>query len=149
MSTRPGPPTAEPIGLHVARVAKATSKAFDDALANAGGSLPMWVVLVSLQAGPQRTQRDLAAIIGIESATLTYHLNRMETDGLIERRRHPSNRRVHLVEMTDAGRAMFLRLVDVVTAFDAQLRAGLSKSDVAMLGELLDRLHRNAVLEDR
>jgi len=139
----PGPPAAEPIGLHLARVAKEVSRAFDGALAEAGGSLPMWVVLVSLQAGPRRAQRELAASIGIEGATLTYHLNRMEADGLIERRRDPDNRRVHVVELTDAGRQRFADLLGVVADFDRRLRAGFSAAEVRALGESLERLRGN------
>lgn len=142
-----GPPAAEPIGLHLTRVAKLVSKSFDAALAEAGGSLPMWVVLLSLQDGPRRAQRELAASIGIEGATLTYHLNRMEADGLLERRRDPANRRVHLVELTDAGRETFRRLLHVVVAFDARLRDGLSGTEVDTLATLLDRLQTNVTAE--
>ena len=46
-----GPPVAEPIGLQVTRTAKLLSRAFDDALAEAGGSLPVWLVLVSVKSG--------------------------------------------------------------------------------------------------
>jgi MarR family transcriptional regulator, transcriptional regulator for hemolysin len=143
VSHSPGPPAAEPIGLHLARVAKEVSRAFDAVLVGAGGSLPMWVVLVSLQAGPRRAQRDLAAAIGIEGATLTYHLNRMEADGLIGRRRDPANRRVHVVELTEAGRQRFADLLGVVTEFDRRLRDGFSAAEIAVLGEQLERLRRN------
>ena len=44
-----GPPATEPIGLHLARTAKAMNRALDDALAEAGGSLPVWLILVSLK----------------------------------------------------------------------------------------------------
>ena len=46
-------PARLPIGLHLAQVAKVVSRAFDDALAGAGGSLPVWLVLISLKAGRQ------------------------------------------------------------------------------------------------
>ena len=41
-------PLQEPVGLQVARVAKLLSRAFDDALAEAGGSMPTWLILLSL-----------------------------------------------------------------------------------------------------
>jgi hypothetical protein len=44
------PPAAPPIGLDLTRVARVVSRAFDDALAAAGGSLPVWLVLISLKA---------------------------------------------------------------------------------------------------
>ena len=70
----------------------------------AGGSGPMWLVLISLKTRPRASQRELADAVGIREATLTHHLNAMDTSGLITRRRDPENRRVHLVELTPAGR---------------------------------------------
>src|SRR6266536_2658823 len=99
------PPQPDPIGLHVTRTAKVLSRAFDDALAAGGGSLPMWLVLVSVMGQAHETQRDLAAAVGVEGPTLTHHLNRMEADGLVTRRRDPDNRRVHQVELTADGEA--------------------------------------------
>jgi DNA-binding transcriptional MocR family regulator len=43
-------------------------------------------------------QRQIAESIGIQGATLTHHLNAMEADGVVTRRRDPTNRRVHVVE---------------------------------------------------
>src|SRR3954447_20549334 len=90
-------PSVEPIGLQLARTAKVVSGAFDDALVEAGGSLPTWLVLVSLKTGRHRMQRDLAEAVGVEGPTLTHHLNRMEADGLVTRTRDPENRRTHVV----------------------------------------------------
>jgi MarR family transcriptional regulator for hemolysin len=137
-------PAVEPIGLQLTRTAKVLSRAFDDALAEVGGSLPAWLVLVSLKAGGHGTQRELADAVGIEPATLTHHLHRMEADGLVQRTREPENRRVQRVELTDAGEAAFVRLLGAVTAFDTRLRAGLSRSEVVALGDLLGRLRANA-----
>lgn len=138
------PPDAAPIGLVLGGVARAVSRAFDAALAEAGGSLPVWTVLRSLKAGPIANQRELAAVVGIRGATLTHHLNGMEADGLVVRRRDPANRRVHLVELTEAGEAAFARLLAVATAYDARLRSGFDDAELDRLRELLDRLRANA-----
>ena len=78
-----GLPRDEPIGLFVTRRSRALSRAFDDALAAAGGSLPKWLVLASVKGARHGTQRHVAAEVGIEGATLTHHLNRMEVAGLV------------------------------------------------------------------
>jgi MarR family transcriptional regulator, transcriptional regulator for hemolysin len=139
-----GPPDVKPIGLELTRVAKAVSRAFDEALAAAGGSLPTWLVLVSVMSGRHGNQREIAEAIGIEGPTLTHHLNRMETDGLLTRTRDPQNRRTHRVELSPDGAAAFSDLVQVVTAFDQRLRAGFSERDLATLRSLLERLAANA-----
>jgi len=136
-------PAHPPLGLHLNRVARTVSRAFDETLAEAGGSLPVWLVLISLKSSPSASQRDLAAKVGIQGATLTHHLDTMESAGLVTRRRDPANRRLHLVELTAAGDALFLRLRDAATAFDQRLRAGLSEGDVGQLEALLTRLRDN------
>jgi MarR family transcriptional regulator for hemolysin len=119
------------------------SRAFDGALAEAGGSLPVWLVLLSLKSQPPGNQRDLAEAVGIREATLTHHLNAMDARGLVTRRRDPANRRVHLVELTAEGEATFRRLRSAAVAFDQRLRRGLSDEDVARLDGLLGRLEGN------
>lgn len=137
-------PQSTPIGLQLTRAARAISRAFDGALGAAGGSLPIWLVLVSLKTERGASQRELAATMGIREATLTHHLNAMETAGLLSRRRDPANRRIHLVELTSAGESAFLTLRRAAMTFDAQLRQGVSEQELAELSGLLDRLAANA-----
>lgn len=140
-------PAIEPIGLQLARTAKLVSRAFDDALAAAGGSLPMWQLLISVKAQPHGMQRDLAHAVGIEGPTVTHHLNRMERAGLLKRTRDPENRRVHRVELTTQGEALFQRLRHAVVAFDRHLRAGLKPHDIAALSGGLERLRLNVAAQ--
>lgn len=143
------PPVSPPIGLRLARTAKSLSRAFDDALAKAGGSLPVWLVLISLKSQQLGNQRALAEAVGIREATLTHHLNAMDAQGLITRRRDPANRRVHLVELTETGEAVFGRLRGAALEFDRRLRDGISSEDVAVLNDLLGRLEHNVASDDR
>jgi MarR family transcriptional regulator for hemolysin len=136
-------PETEPIGVQLARTAKVVGRAFDDALAEVGGSVPEWLVLVSLKGPRHGMQRELADAVGVEGPTLTHHLNRMEAEGLVRRSRDPENRRVHRVELTDAGDAAFARFRGAVVAFDRRLRAGLTAEEVTALGDLLARLRLN------
>ena len=138
-----GRPAREPLGLHLTRVSRIVSRAFDEALAEAGGSLPVWVVLISLKSGQTSSQRELAGAVGIQGATLSHHLNAMESAGLVTRRRDPRNRRLHVVELTPDGDALFARLREAAAAFDRRLRAGLTEHDADRLEALLDRLRDN------
>jgi MarR family transcriptional regulator, transcriptional regulator for hemolysin len=138
-----GRPAREPLGLHLTRVSRTVSRAFDDALAEAGGSLPVWLVLISLKRGQLASQRELADAVGVQGATLSHHLNAMEAAGLVTRRRDPRNRRLHVVELTPDGDALFSRLREVAFAFDQRLRTGLTDQDIDRLEALLTRLRGN------
>jgi len=136
-------PARIPIGLALAQTARTVSRAFDDALASAGGSLPVWLVLLNIKTRQLANQRELAEAVGIREATLTHHLNAMEADGLITRQRHPANRRIHVVALTAAGEDAFLRIRDVAVVFDQRLRSGFTDSELEELEKLMSRLSGN------
>jgi MarR family transcriptional regulator for hemolysin len=132
-----------PVGLRLNQAARAVERAFDEALAGAGGTLPAWLILLNLKARRPATQRELAELVGIKEATLTHHLNGLEEQGLVTRTRVAGNRRVQVVALTGDGEAAFLRLREAAMAFDARLRAGLSDADVDQLDALLGTLAAN------
>jgi MarR family transcriptional regulator for hemolysin len=136
-------PAHPPIGVILARTAKSVSRAFDDALAASGGSLPTWLVLLSLKTRQLANQRELAEAVGIQGATLTHHLNAMEADGLITRQRDPANRRIHLVSLTPAGEELFGTLAGAARTYDQRLRGDLSEEEIGTLERILERLRHN------
>jgi MarR family transcriptional regulator for hemolysin len=147
-----GPPSTEPIGLQLIRTAKTLSRAFDEALGEVGGTLPTWQILVSLKAQRHGAQRQIAAAVGVEGPTLTHHLNRLEREGLVERSRDPANRRVHRVQLTQAGEAAFSAMLGAVQAFDRTLRSALTEQQLtdleSALGALRHTVQRNPALSN-
>ncbi|PWJ86071.1 transcriptional regulator [Mesorhizobium loti] len=129
--------------MNLGRTAKLVAQAFDAALVEAGGTLPVWLTLLSVKSSRLANQRELAGMIGIQGATLTHHLNAMEAQGLLTRRRDPVNRRVHLVELTAAGEAMFETLRKAALSFDKRLRVGLSDERLAEFAQVLAALRGN------
>ncbi len=105
--------------------------------------MPVWLVLLNIKARSMRNQRELAEAVGIREATLTHHLNAMETSGLITRERDPANRRIHTVQLTEGGEAAFLSLRDAAMAFDRKLRHGITDQEIADIDGLLARLAAN------
>jgi MarR family transcriptional regulator for hemolysin len=137
-------PDGPPIGLQLAMTSKLVGRAFNRALGEAGGSVPMWLVLAALKGERWRTQQDLAHAVGIEGPTLTRHVDALERDGLVVRRRDTGDRRAVRVELTPAGERLHNELLKAVIAFNRRLRRGLDDDDVARLHDLLDRLQANA-----
>jgi MarR family transcriptional regulator, transcriptional regulator for hemolysin len=138
-----GPPTAEPVGRAISSGAKVVSRAFERELAEAGGSQPVWLVLLALKQQRRRTQQELAAAVGIEGPTLTHHLDGLEKSGLIERSRDPDDRRAVRVELTAAGEKLFRRLAQAAIGFDQRLRAGISDEELDGFRRVLARLRAN------
>jgi MarR family transcriptional regulator for hemolysin len=136
-------PRGTPIGLQLARASKAVSRAFSDALAGVGGSVPTWLILTSLKGEAWPAQQQLARELGIEGPTLTRHLDVLEQAGLVVRRRDPSDRRAVRVEITEAGQAKHAELLQAVISFNRRLRSGLSDEEIEELRALLGRLEQN------
>jgi MarR family transcriptional regulator for hemolysin len=129
-----------PIGLRLARTARAASQAFERAMADAGGSASAWQVLVLVRSQQWGNQTEMAEAMGITGATLTHHLNALESQGLVRRWREASNRRVQRVELTEEGEATFGRLRGVAARHDARLRSKLTEDETRQLAELLEKL---------
>jgi MarR family transcriptional regulator, transcriptional regulator for hemolysin len=136
-----------PIGLRLSQAARAVERAFDKALAEAGGTLPVWLILLNLKIHKPVNQQELAKAVGVREATLTHHLNAMDARGLITRTRDAANRRFQVVTLTEAGEAAFLRLRRAAMTFNARLSAGLTDADLATLGALLGQLAANVDAE--
>ncbi|BDX33995.1 putative transcriptional regulator, MarR family protein [Mycobacterium antarcticum] len=70
--------------------------------------LTMWgyVVLSALDTSSMRTQAALADAIGADKTRIIRTLDRLQDDGHIERQPDPDDRRVRLLAITKAGRAV-------------------------------------------
>jgi MarR family transcriptional regulator, transcriptional regulator for hemolysin len=136
-------PTQMPIGLQLANTTKAVSRAFNEALTEAGGTLPVWLVLSSVKSEDRRTQLELARAVGIEGPTLTRHLDGLEEAGLVRRQRDPADRRAMRVELTDTGEELYRQLRQAVLAFNRRLTEGLSEQELDRLRRTLARLGEN------
>src|SRR6201995_79941 len=130
-------PFPVPIGLRLNQTSRIVERAFDEALAAYGGTLPVWLILLNLKIRRPANQRELAEAVGVREATLTHHLNTLDARGLISRTRDAANRRGQGVTLTEGAEAAFIRLREAAIAFDGQLRAGLSDAELATLSALL------------
>jgi DNA-binding MarR family transcriptional regulator len=93
----------------------------------AANDVSMWgyIVLVTLDESPIRTQAALAAAIGADKTRIIRDLDELQERGWIERMPDPDDRRVRLLAITDAGRA-------VKDAVQAEIQRGEER----WLGEL-------------
>jgi DNA-binding MarR family transcriptional regulator len=99
-----------------------------------------WIVLASLTDGAQCTQLELSRLLGLDKTTLISVLDRLEQRELIVRTADPTDRRVRIPRITDAGRAMQARFaIDRDTA-EERLLAGIEPEQRALLVTLLTHI---------
>lgn len=111
-----------PLGKSIANTFKALREYMDERMAEHGGSMATWLVLHHAFEAPDLSQSHLAARVDIEAPTLVRHLDRLEADGLLQRRRDPSDRRVVRVRLTAAGREAETRLRAIAASVNGELR---------------------------
>ena len=86
------------------------------------------------------TQATLARVQRVEPSSMCRMIDRLERDGLVERRRDPGDRRSTRVHLTDAGREAAHRGVDDARALDEEIFGELSDDERATLADMLSRV---------
>jgi DNA-binding MarR family transcriptional regulator len=107
------------------------------------------VLSQAIEAPMRPSQRELASRMGIGGATLVRHLDRLEAEGLVIRRRDDHDRRVTRVDITPAGRARHRDLAHVADRFEREIQALMSDEEVEILRSILQRLGQFAVAAPR
>ena len=126
-----------PLGRHLFLAHRACADHLDERLRAVDGSLWMWLLLRHAIHTDGPSQRELAELMRIEAPTLVRHLDKLEEQGLVERRRDDTDRRVVRVYPTAAGRSRFERFHAVVSQADDELRDALGERDTATLVRVL------------
>jgi MarR family transcriptional regulator for hemolysin len=133
----------DPLGRQLVFTAKALREAFDHALAAAGGSLGSWIVLSALSEKGCVSQAALGSHVHLEGATITHHVDRLEAAGLVSRQLDPADRRVRMLELTEAGATLHARLLEAVMGLQTQVMAGVSLEDREVVARALSTIQAN------
>ncbi len=103
----------------------------------------LWVRLMQGRVSgedPGLTQTHLVRISGVEKSSLVLFLDGLEADGWIERRKHPNDRRAHLVYLTPPGAERFAQVGQRLYAFEQENFAPFSADEKTRLMQDLARL---------
>jgi DNA-binding MarR family transcriptional regulator len=115
-------------------------------LAEHGISMWGYIVLSALDEaadsgdGPLRTQAALARAIGADKTRIIGVLDDLQEHGAIERRPDPADRRVHLLALTDAGRAVHRAVRAAIRGEEERLLGSLPAADRSAFLRVLQQL---------
>lgn len=116
------------------------TKAYKPLLDQLGLTYPQYLVMLVLWEKDGLALKDISEQLQIDSGALTPVIKRLETLGLLTRRRHPDNERTLEICLTEAGWAMQVQGSEVNLSLGA--KCGLTEPDIAPLREELVRLRQ-------
>ncbi|MGN1119235.1 MAG: MarR family winged helix-turn-helix transcriptional regulator [Oscillospiraceae bacterium] len=101
-------------------------------------------VMRPLMENESLTQLELVRITGLKAPTISITLRNMEREGLVRREKNDADRRETHVQITDKGREMHARVIEVLEDAEKIMLKGLSddekKAACAILGKMSDNL---------
>ena len=112
---------------------------FDDRAQAMGLTRAQWRVLVHLAAREGINQKELAAILEIDTVTLGRHIDRLEKDSWLERRPDPNDRRAWLLHLLPAARPMLDQMEELAERTMALALKGVPDAQRAAF---IDTLHQ-------
>jgi DNA-binding MarR family transcriptional regulator len=131
------------VGFLLHDVSRLMRASFDQRAQQLGLTRAQWRVLVHL--GPRQgvNQSALADILELDAVTMGRHVDRLQRDGWLERRRDPGDRRAWRLYLTEASQPTLDRMDEIATEMQAAALEGVSRPDRDRLTALLGRIKSN------
>ncbi len=131
------------LGFLLHDVARLLRKRFEQRARGKGLTRAQWQTLALLSANDGIKQRCLADLLEVEAITLTRTLDRLAALGLIERRPHPTDRRVHLIHIREAARPLLEDMRSLGALTRAEALQGVSREEQERLLQTLQTMKDN------
>jgi MarR family transcriptional regulator for hemolysin len=100
-------------------------------------------VLARLEKNEGVSQARLAELAEVDAMTMVRILDRMEADGLLERRPDPADRRARCLYLTPKAKPLVDQIWRLSEVTRAEVFAGIGKTERDVFITVLERLHDN------
>jgi DNA-binding MarR family transcriptional regulator len=127
-------------GFLISRMGMVAQKQFAERIDELGLNPRMWGALNVLDYEGAITQHALCQGVGMDPSSMVSTIDELEARGLVERRRHPNDRRAHALHLTEEGRETLVRGRELARSAQEDLLAPLNADERKQLHELLLRL---------
>jgi MarR family transcriptional regulator, transcriptional regulator for hemolysin len=94
------------------------------------------------------SQAEVATWLGIEPIALVRMLDKLHEEGLVERRAHPTDRRVRTLWLTLAARSVVTQIIAVNKTIREEAFAGMAEQARDTVIDILDAIKGNLVLRE-
>ena len=105
-------------------------------------------VILNIAGNEGVSQAEVANWLGIEPIALVRMLDKLHEEGLVERRAHPTDRRIRTLWLTPAAGAVVERILAINEAIRQEAFAGLPSETRVALIDVLGRIKDNLVVQE-
>jgi len=132
-----------PLGLLLHRASSALSKAFNAAFIEAGIDLPhsQYIVLRAIYEKDGQSQWELSNMLKKDAAAIKRTVDNLEQKGLVERKTVRTLK--NAVHITDKGRALMPRVLDIAQAITLKAYGNLPEDKREKVLRALDSIYTN------
>lgn len=102
-----------------------------------------WKILLYLWREDGQTQNSLADSSGKDEPSVSRIINTMEKHGLVQRLRHPQDRRTNLIYLTEDGKGLKEGLMSMGKKTNADTTDGIDLDELVICIRVLDRVIEN------
>jgi DNA-binding MarR family transcriptional regulator len=131
------------LGFLLHDVARLMRKRFEQNARGLGLTRSQCQVLAHLARNEGIQQSGLADILEIEPITLTRLLDRLEEAGLVERRAHPTDRRIRQLHLTSKAHPLIADIFTIGAATRGEALEGVAEADRDRLFAILTSMKGN------
>ncbi len=131
------------IGLKINVVTRMLRNRFDRMVAALNITRSQWTMIVVVARQPGATQRSIAEALDMSEASAGRLIDRLCSEGLLERRERYDDRRARAVYITKAAEPLLDKLADVARSGEDSVFRGFSLEELESFKNYLDRVYRN------
>lgn len=139
-----GPCVEDDLGWALGTVFRRYVKNSATALADVPGGPRGYQVLTTAGMDTPKRQLDLANRLGVDRTVMTYLLDDLERDGLVERQPDPADRRARLIVLTDKGTTTLAELEGRLAGVENDVLGTLDQAERVAFRSLLQRIATNS-----
>jgi DNA-binding MarR family transcriptional regulator len=138
----------ESIGFLISDVSRLLRRNFDKRAQKIGLSRAQWQVLAWLKRNEGISQTQLADLLEMSPMTLVRLIDRLEMNGLVERRAHPTDRRVYQLFLAGHAHPSLDRLWSMGAETRAEALEGITPEVEAAMLKALAKIRKNLIAAD-
>jgi MarR family transcriptional regulator, transcriptional regulator for hemolysin len=135
------------VGFLLHDVARLMRKRFEQNARGLGLTRSQWQVLAHLTRNEGIQQGTLAEILEVEPITLTRILDRLEESDLVERRLHPTDRRIRLLHLKPKAHPLLERIFAIGAITRAEAFERVTQEDRDRFFAILSTLKSNLLMK--